>query len=83
MPDPGLPGAILFIAGLAIAALVIWSVDRRARDGKRRSGATHSMSRDDALSYFRDQSATSSGPGVQEEDRTERWGKQDGAPQSD
>jgi hypothetical protein len=80
MPDPGLPGAIILVLAVFAAVAIVWFVDRRRRGSSARASNLHGMSREDSLSYFRDQSATSSRPGVQEEDRIKPWGEDDAAP---
>jgi hypothetical protein len=77
MPDPGLPGAIILIIAVVAAIAIVWWVDRRRRGQGPRPSGLHGMSRDDSMSYFRDPAATSSAPGVQEEDRQSRWGGPD------
>ena len=74
MPDPGPVGALIVIAAFVAALAILLIRDRR---GRRKSGAMHDMGRDDSISYFRDFSSNTSAPGVQEEDRTGRWGEQD------
>lgn len=76
--DPALPGALILIVAVVIAAVAVWLIDRR-RGGKR-GGALHGMGRDESLSYFRDYGDSASASGVREEDRAERWGEDDRSP---
>jgi high-affinity Fe2+/Pb2+ permease len=65
----------VLIVAIAVGVLCIvaisWLVSRR----RRRTG-THSIGREESISYFRD--FDSKGPGVQEEDNVGRWGGRDG-----
>lgn len=77
MPDPWIVGALILIAAILVVNAAFRFLGLRGRVRRWRGGATHSMGRDETVSYFRDFGDSSGAPGVREEDRAERWGKGD------
>jgi hypothetical protein len=71
------------VIGVAVLAVVIVSMRRRstpAAGGKRaQAKRLHTMQRERSIGYFQDLSGRGAAPGVQEEDRTGRWGSGDEA----
>jgi hypothetical protein len=69
---------VLLLAAGALVLLVVAALLARRNRFRRSSAGVRSLERDDSIGYFRDLSGRGSARGVQEEDRTGRWGAGDG-----
>ena len=68
---------VVVVAVVLAAFGVLLARTRSARagaGGRHRGRGVHALERERSISYFQDLSGRGSEPGVQEEDRTGRWG---------
>jgi hypothetical protein len=76
VPDIGF--VLLVVAVVVVAVFAVLLARRRSEGRPRRGSGVRTMERERSIGYFQDLSGRGSAPGVQEEDRTGRWGEPQG-----